>query len=94
MISINTKELYRVLEATPDSQNVMLVGKHGIGKSQILSNFYGQKGMCVIALFLGQMSDPGDLIGLPRLNETTGRTEFMPPYWFPTTDEPIVLFLD
>ena len=94
MININTKELYRVLEATPDSQNVMLVGKHGIGKSQILSHFYGQKGMRVIALFLGQMSDPGDLIGLPRLNETTGRTEFMPPYWFPTTDEPIVLFLD
>ena len=46
------------------------------------------------ALFLGQMSDPGDLIGLPRLNEETGKTDFMPPYWFPTDGVPIVLFLD
>ena len=40
------------------------------------------------------MSDPGDLIGLPRLNNESGKTEFMPPYWFPTDGKPIVLFLD
>jgi len=43
---------------------------------------------------LGQMSDPGDLIGLPTKNEQTGKTEFMPPYWFPTDDKPVALFLD
>jgi hypothetical protein len=50
--------------------------------------------MSVIPLFLGQMSDPGDLIGLPNKDEKTGKTEFMPPYWFPVDGKPIVLFLD
>ena len=40
------------------------------------------------------MSDPGDLIGLPNKDEATGKTEFMPPYWFPMDDQPVVLFLD
>ena len=92
MISINTKELIQVLDITPASQNIMLAGKHGIGKSEILSEYYTQKGMPVIALFLGQMSDPGDLIGLPSKDEKSGKTTFMPPYWFPTDGKPIVLY--
>ena len=93
-ISVNITELKQLLEATPASHNVMLVGNHGIGKSEILSEFYGTLGMPVVALFLGQMSDPGDLIGLPCKDEKTGKTDFMPPYWFPTDGKPIVLFLD
>lgn len=93
-IRINTKELLTILETTPANQNIMLVGKHGIGKSQILSNYFTSKGNKVIPLFLGQMSDPGDLIGLLHKNDATGRTEFMPPYWFPTDDTPVILFLD
>ena len=93
-ISINITELKQLLEATPASHNIMLVGNHGIGKSEILSEFYGVLGMPVVALFLGQMSDPGDLIGLPCKDEKTGKTDFMPPYWFPTDGKPIVLFLD
>jgi hypothetical protein len=72
----------------------MLVGNHGIGKSEILSEYFGQTGTPVVALFLGQMSDPGDLIGLPCKNDKTGKTDFMPPYWFPVDGKPIVLFLD
>lgn len=93
-ISINTKELEALLSSTPAWQNIMLVGKHGIGKSQILENHFQSKGQQVISLFLGQMSDPGDLIGIPNKNEKTGKTEFMPPYWFPLDGKPIVLFLD
>ena len=51
--------------------------KNGIGKSQILEKFYSAKGCKVVSLFLGQMSDPGDLIGIPHKNEETGHTEFM-----------------
>ena len=91
---IETKMLLKILEETPASQNIMLMGKHGIGKSQILEDFYGKQGCKVVTLFLGQMSDPGDLIGIPRKNEATGHTEFMPPYWFPTDETPVVLFLD
>ncbi len=93
-MAINTHELYEILEAMPASQNLMLVGKHGIGKSEILTHYFERLGIPVNTLFLGQMSDPGDLIGLPRLDETTGKTVFMPPYWFPTDGQPIVLFLD
>lgn len=93
-IAINSKELETLLEVTPSWQNIMLVGRHGIGKSQILTNYFEAKGMRVIALFLGQMSDPGDLLGLPHKDEATGKTTFMPPYWFPVDGKPIVLFLD
>ena len=93
-VKINARELESLLAATPASQNIMLTGKHGIGKSQILEKFFTARGERVVILFLGQMSDPGDLIGLPRLDETTGKTLFMPPYWFPTDGNPVVLFLD
>ena len=93
-ININTKELLELLETTPASQNIMLSGKHGIGKSKIITDHYESQGVRVVTLFLGQMSDPGDLIGLPRKDEDTDKTVFMPPFWFPIDGEPVVLFLD
>lgn len=95
MIKIDTSELLQILTHTPANQNIMLVGKHGIGKSQIITGFYTQKKkMKVMPFFLGQMSDPGDLIGLMHKNSKTGHSEFLPPYWWPTSHEPVVLFLD
>ncbi len=94
-IRIDAKELLEVLRLTPADQNVMLIGRHGIGKSEIITRFYGrQRGMRVVPFFLGQMSDPGDLIGLMHKDEQTARSVFLPPYWWPRDDEPIVLFLD
>jgi len=93
-ITVNITELEQLLDATPASHNIMLCGLHGIGKSEFLTKYYEEKGMTVNALFLGQMSDPGDLIGLPYKDEKTGKTEFMPPYWFPIDGKPICLFLD
>lgn len=93
-MKINSAQLKFILENTPAAQNIMLVGRHGIGKSRILEDFFAARGEKVVTLFLGQMSDPGDLIGLPHLDEATGRTEFMLPYWFPTDGKPVVLFLD
>ena len=93
-VNINTTELRALLDLTPAEQNIMLVGNHGIGKSEILTEYFSEKGMTVVPLFLGQMSDPGDLIGIPNRNNATGKTEFMPPYWFPLDGKPIVLFLD
>ncbi len=94
-IRIDAKELRDVLHMTPPEQNIMLIGKHGIGKSEIIQRYYEQeKGMPVVAFFLGQMSDPGDLIGLMHKDEDTGRSVFLPPYWWPVDGQPIVLFLD
>lgn len=93
-IAINETELMTLLDVTPTWQNIMLTGRHGIGKSQILTRYFKSKGIPVKTLFLGQMSDPGDLLGLPNKDEKTGKTVFMPPYWFPVDGQPIVLFLD
>lgn len=93
-ISVNITELRHLLDVTPASHNIMLVGNHGIGKSEILTSYFSDKGLPVKALFLGQMSDPGDIIGLPAKDDATGQTVFMPPYWFPMDGKPIVLFLD
>ncbi len=93
-ITISEHKLRKLLDTMPAAQNIMLTGRHGIGKSEILTKYYQNRGMKVVSLFLGQMSDPGDLIGLPNKDEKTGKTEFMPPYWFPTDGKPIVLFLD
>lgn len=103
-IKINVAELKETLALTPSSQNIMLVGKHGIGKSEILTEYFAAQGMKVVALFLGQMSDPGDIIGLPskvevcdsegNVREGVYKTDFLAPYWFPNDGQPIVLFLD
>ena len=100
-VMINISELKETLELTPSTQNIMLVGKHGIGKSEILTSFFNEKGLKVVTLFLGQMADPGDIIGIPSKVEkqdaagkATARTDFTPPYWFPQDGQPIVLFLD
>ncbi|ETX07371.1 MAG: hypothetical protein ETSY2_11590, partial [Candidatus Entotheonella gemina] len=94
-IRIDAKELRDVLHLTPPEQNIMLIGKHGIGKSEIIQRYYErEQAMTVVAFFLGQMSDPGDLIGLMHKEEHTGRSIFLPPYWWPVDGQPIVLFLD
>ena len=100
-VRIDTTDLIETLQLTPSTHNIMLVGKHGIGKSEIITSYFQDKGMKVVTLFLGQMSDPGDIIGLPSKVETkdtsgkvTSQTDFTPPYWFPVDGSPIVLFLD
>ncbi len=93
-IKIDVRELSEILHLTPPSQNILLVGRHGIGKSQIIKGFYEGEGLNTISFFLGQMSDPGDLIGLMYKNEATGHSEFLPPWWWPLDGKPVVLFLD
>lgn len=93
-VRVDARELIELLELTPADQNVMLVGRHGIGKSHIIADHFRGRGMTVVPFFLGQMSDPGDLIGLLHKDEHTGRSEFLPPFWWPHDNSPIVLFLD
>ncbi|MCP4698585.1 MAG: AAA family ATPase [Gammaproteobacteria bacterium] len=94
-IRIDARELHLLLSLTPAKQNILLVGKHGIGKSEIITRFYREEmNLQVVSFFLGQMSDPGDLIGLLHKDEASGRSLFLPPYWWPAEGQPIVLFLD
>ncbi|MBI4819197.1 MAG: AAA family ATPase [Deltaproteobacteria bacterium] len=94
-IRLDVSQLTEVLRGTPSHHNLMLIGKHGLGKSEILRRFFEtERGMKVVAFFLGQMSDPGDLIGLMHKDEASGRSVFLPPYWWPVDGKPVVLFLD
>jgi hypothetical protein len=91
---ISALELENILALTPPEHNIMLVGRHGIGKSRILTAYFQAQQRRVVPLFLGQMSDPGDIIGLPALDTQSQRTDFHLPWWFPADGQPIVLFLD
>jgi hypothetical protein len=103
--SLEAKEWANILEMTPEDQAIMLVGIHGIGKSEYVKKYFESRGYAVIMLFLGQMADAGDLIGLPDRTIVTfsydGKevsqkiTEFCPPKWWPRDNNTkLVLFLD
>jgi hypothetical protein len=93
----SAKETCEIIDATPINQPIMLEGIHGIGKSEVVSEYFSKKGYRIIVLFLGQMADAGDIIGLPNKVEKNGivYTDYAPPLWWPKdTDEKILLFLD
>lgn len=93
-ITVNESELRDILKMTPAEQNIMIAGKHGIGKSVIIKKFFEAQGKKVVICFCSQAADPGDIIGLPFKDNNTNKTEFALPWWFPTDDTPVVLFLD
>ena len=89
------KEITKIIETTDQRQPILLEGIHGIGKSEILTQIFEKKGFKVIVLFVGQNSDAGDIIGLPKIKDEHGYTEFYPPKWWP--QEPngrYVIFFD
>lgn len=95
------KELKRIYDVLPLDQAILLKGGHGKGKSESVRSEWESKGYRVESFFLGQMSDAGDILGLPdRIEKTVGDkqykvTDFCVPQWFPLDPmEKVVLFLD
>jgi hypothetical protein len=71
---------------------VLLRGRHGIGKSQVVYQIAGSLGLPVIERRASQMTE-GDLVGLPSIEGN--RTTFNPPDWFKMAcEDAAVLFLD
>ena len=71
---------------------VLLRGRHGVGKSQVVYQFAENCDMPVVERRASQMTE-GDLLGLPSTDGNV--TSWNPPDWFRTAcDEPVVLFLD
>jgi hypothetical protein len=102
---LDAEDCKKIFKITPDDQAILLVGIHGIGKSEFIQSYFKEKGYTVICLYLGQMADAGDLIGLPDRTTVNfiydGKevsqkiTEFCPPKWFPRNNsENLVIFLD
>jgi hypothetical protein len=71
---------------------VMIRGRHGVGKSELVYQFAAKRGLPVVERRVSQMTE-GDLVGLPVLEGN--RTAWNPPDWFKEACErPVVLFLD
>ena len=71
---------------------ILLRGRHGVGKSQIVYQLAESLGLPVVERRASQMTE-GDLIGLPSVDN--GRTSWNPPDWFKNAcEQPVVLFLD
>tara|TARA_R100001129_G_scaffold186595_1_gene179091 strand:+ start:3306 stop:4409 length:1104 start_codon:yes stop_codon:yes gene_type:complete len=78
----------------PDTENysVMIRGRHGIGKSQVVYQYAEKFGLQVVERRISQMTE-GDILGLPKMEEET--TTWNPPDWFKDCcDNPRLLFLD
>ena len=58
---------------------VLLRGRHGIGKSQVVYQLAAAAGLPVVERRASQMTE-GDLVGLPSVE--ANRTSFNPPDWF------------
>ena len=71
---------------------VLLRGRHGVGKSQVVYQLAANAGLPVVERRASQMTE-GDLVGLPSIDGN--RTSFNPPDWFKQAcEEPVCLFLD
>jgi len=71
---------------------VMIRGRHGVGKSELVYQFAQKRGLPVVERRASQMTE-GDLVGLPVVDGNT--TAWNPPDWYKQAcSEPVVLFMD
>lgn len=71
---------------------VLIRGRHGIGKSELVYQIAAQLGMPVIERRVSNMTE-GDLLGLPSIEGKT--TTWNPPdFYLDACNSPVVLFLD
>ena len=93
-MAISFQTLNQILPILTTSKLPVLIrGRHGIGKSQIVFQLGEQLGLPVVDRRASQMTE-GDLLGLPK--QSSGDvTEWCPPKWFKQAcTEPVILFLD
>jgi hypothetical protein len=81
-----------VPHVTAIKKPVLLRGRHGVGKSQVVYQLAEMLGLPVVERRASQMTE-GDLVGLPKTDGNV--TSFCPPEWFKTAcEDPVALFLD
>lgn len=73
---------------------VLMRGRHGIGKSQVVYQLAKALSLPVVERRASQMTE-GDLIGLPSINANNSTTNWNPPNWFKfACQSPCILFFD
>ena len=81
---MNFEQTVNTLISLPRNHSVLIVGKHGIGKSDAVREAARLLGVPCVDQRLSQC-DVGDLKGMPFCID--GRTTFAPPDWFPLREE-------
>ena len=94
-MAIDFKTFNQVAPLVADARHpVMLRGRHGVGKSQVVYQLANAMGLPVVERRASQMTE-GDLVGLPVIDDVNGTTTFNPPDWYKTAcTKAVVLFLD
>ena len=94
---VDAETLLSILRSADPSDPILLIGDHGIGKSQIIAQFAEEIGATLIDRRLSQ-DEVADLIGMPDIStDESGnkRTVWATPDWYPDDkDKKYVLFLD
>jgi midasin (ATPase involved in ribosome maturation) len=92
-MAVDFKTFLSVVPFVTDvNKPVLIRGRHGIGKSELVYAFAAAKNMPVVERRASQMTE-GDLIGLPSLEGNS--TKWNPPDWFKRAcDYACVVFLD
>ena len=92
-MSVDFKTFVSIVpHVTKVGKPVLLRGRHGIGKSEVVYQFAQEVKLPVIERRASQMTE-GDLVGLPSTDGNC--TRFNPPDWFKAAcDQPALLFLD
>ena len=81
---MNCEETILSLMTLDTAQSCLLMGNHGIGKSEVVKEAAKRLNIPCVDIRLSQC-DVGDLKGMPFL--VGGRTYFAPPDWFPLREE-------
>jgi hypothetical protein len=92
-MAIDFKTFLKCVFHVVENRNPILIrGRHGIGKSELVGQIANQLGLKLVMRRGSQMTE-GDLLGLPSIE--CNRTQWNPPDWFKTAcEEPVLLFLD
>jgi hypothetical protein len=92
-MSVDFKTFLNIVPHVVDIKKpVLLRGRHGIGKSEIVYQFALAKGLPVVERRASQMTE-GDLLGLPSVEGKV--TSWCPPDWLDRAcNEAVLLFLD
>ncbi len=80
--------LFELLDTIPNEISIFLMGKHGVGKSEIIKQYAESRKKKFVCLILTQRTD-GDFVGIPTKIEINGKiySSFAPPEIFSMISE-------
>lgn len=97
MATISFGTFNAIVDAIADARfPILMRGRHGIGKSQVVYQFASRRNLKVVERRASQMTE-GDLIGLPTLEQRVDAlvTKWAASDWFyEACETPVVLFFD